>query len=45
MIADLLRRLPLFAGLNDQDMQRLLDMAEPVTLQAGEFLMEEGTPV
>ena len=44
MIADFLRRLPLFAGLNDQDMQRLLDMAEPVTLQAGEFLMEEGTP-
>jgi signal transduction histidine kinase len=44
MIADFLRRLPLFAGLNDQDMQRLLDMAEPVTLQAGELLMEEGTP-
>ncbi len=44
MIADFLRRLPLFAGLNDQDMQRLLDMAEPVTIRAGELLMEEGTP-
>lgn len=44
MIADFLRRLPLFAGLNDQDLQRLLDMAEPVTIQAGELLIEEGTP-
>lgn len=44
MIADFLRRLPLFAGLNDQDVQRLLDMAKPVTIQAGELLMEEGTP-
>jgi signal transduction histidine kinase len=39
-----LRDLPLLAGLSDEDLDRLYTMAEPITLKAGEVLMEEGKP-
>jgi signal transduction histidine kinase len=44
MIADFLRRLPMFAGMSNEDLDRLVEMADPVTVQAGECLIEEGTP-
>jgi signal transduction histidine kinase len=40
---EFIRRLPLFSGLNEEDLGRLVDMAEPITLQPGEVLMEEGS--
>jgi signal transduction histidine kinase len=43
MSKDFLRNLPLFAGLSDEDLSRLCDMAETVTVRAGEVLMEEGS--
>jgi signal transduction histidine kinase len=39
-----LRKSPLFQGLSDQELQQLLDMAEPVNLRAGEALMKQGEP-
>ena len=45
MSQDFLRQLPLFAGLSDEDLDRLCDMAETETLPAGEVLMEEGSRV
>jgi len=39
-----LRKSPLFQGLSDQEIQQLMDMAEPVTLRAGEILMKQGEP-
>lgn len=42
MSTDFVRRLPLFEGLAPDDLQRLLDMADPVQLQAGQPLMKEG---
>jgi CRP-like cAMP-binding protein len=39
-----LRKSPLFQGLSDQEIQQLMDMAEPVTLHAGEALMKQGEP-
>jgi signal transduction histidine kinase len=44
MSKDILRDLPLFSGLADEDLDRLLAMAEPVTVRAGDVLIEEGTP-
>jgi signal transduction histidine kinase len=38
-----LRGLPLFAGLADEDLDRLCHMAKTETLSAGEVLMEEGS--
>ena len=37
-----LRKSDLLSGLSDEELQRLVDMAEPVTLEAGEFLMKQG---
>lgn len=44
MSKDILRELPLFAGLPEEDLDRLLAMGEPVTVRAGDVLIEEGTP-
>jgi signal transduction histidine kinase len=37
-----LRKSPLFEGLSDEELQRLMDMAEPVSLKAGDVLMRQG---
>jgi signal transduction histidine kinase len=37
-----LRKSPLFEGLSDEELQRLMDMAEPVSLRAGDILMNQG---
>ena len=34
-----LRKSPLFQGLSDEELQKLMDMAEPVSLRAGEVLV------
>jgi signal transduction histidine kinase len=39
-----LRKSPLFEGLSDEELQRLMDMAEPVSLQAGGILIRQGEP-
>jgi signal transduction histidine kinase len=44
MTVEFLKRLPLFAGLDDNDLNWLWDMAEPVSIRAGQLLMQEGTP-
>jgi signal transduction histidine kinase len=43
MSQDFLRQLPLFAGLSEEDLGRLCDMAKTEMLPAGEVLMEEGS--
>jgi len=42
MSTDFVRRLPLFEGLAVEDLNRLLEMAEAVQLEAGQLLMVEG---
>jgi signal transduction histidine kinase len=37
-----LRKSPLFQGLTDDELQQLMDMAEPVSLRAGDALMKQG---
>ncbi|HSK66340.1 MAG TPA: cyclic nucleotide-binding domain-containing protein, partial [Anaerolineales bacterium] len=37
-----LRKSPLFEGLSDEELQKLMDMAEPVSLRAGDVLMRQG---
>src|SRR5258707_11271686 len=37
-----LRKSPLFQGLSDDELQRLMDMAEPLSLRAGEILIKQG---
>jgi signal transduction histidine kinase len=37
-----LRKSPLFQGLSDEELQKLMDMAEPVSLRAGEILIKQG---
>jgi signal transduction histidine kinase len=37
-----LRKSPLLEGLSDEELQRLMDMADPVSLRAGEVLMRQG---
>ena len=37
-----LRKSPLFEGLSDEELQHLVDMAEPVYLNAGDVLMRQG---
>jgi signal transduction histidine kinase len=37
-----LRKSPLFQGLSDDELQQLMDMAEPVSLRAGEILIKQG---
>ncbi len=44
MINEALRRLPLFADLSDSDLEWLSAHIEPVTVQAGQHLIEEGEP-
>jgi signal transduction histidine kinase len=39
-----LRKSPLFQGLSDNELQKLMDMAEPVWLRAGEILIRQGEP-
>ena len=39
-----LRKSPLFQGLSDEELNRLIDMAEPVSLRAGEILIRQGDP-
>src|SRR3989304_4476658 len=37
-----LRKSPLFQGLSDDELQQLMDMAEPVALRAGDVLIKQG---
>ena len=37
-----LRKSPLFQGLTDGELQQLMDMAEPVSLRAGDVLIKQG---
>jgi signal transduction histidine kinase len=37
-----LRKSPLFQGLSDEELKQLTDMAESVSLQAGEILIKQG---
>jgi signal transduction histidine kinase len=37
-----LRKSPLFEGLSDDELQHLMDMAEPVSLRAGDVLIKQG---
>lgn len=37
-----LRKSPIFEGLSDDELQQLVDMAEPVSLRAGEMLIKQG---
>jgi len=37
-----LRKSPLFQGLSDDELKQLMDMAEPVSLHAGEILIKQG---
>lgn len=37
-----LRKSPLFQGLSDDELQRLMDMAEPLSLRVGECLIRQG---
>ena len=39
-----LRKSPLFEGLSDEELTRLIDMAEPVALRPGEVLIKQGDP-
>jgi signal transduction histidine kinase len=41
---DELRRVPLFAGLSEEDLERLYRMAETVSIHPGELVFEEGSP-
>lgn len=44
MNQDLIRQQLLFAGLSEQDIEWLTQMAEPVYIKADEYLMREGEP-
>jgi signal transduction histidine kinase len=37
-----LRKSPLFQGLSDDELQKLMDMAEPFSLRAGDVLIRQG---
>lgn len=39
-----LRKSPLFQGLHDDELRQLVDMAEPISLRAGECLIRQGDP-
>jgi signal transduction histidine kinase len=41
---EFLRSLTLFAGLDEEDLDHLTSMAEPVSVKAGEVLIVEGSP-
>jgi signal transduction histidine kinase len=44
MNKEFLRKLPIFEGLSEHDLQWLYEQAQPVSIQPGETLMEEGAP-
>ena len=44
MTPETLKKIPLFAGLSEQDFQRLCDMSREFNLKAGSMLFEEGQP-
>ncbi len=44
MSVEFLRQLPLLAGLSDEDLAQLYELAVPIELSKGEVLMEEGSP-
>jgi signal transduction histidine kinase len=44
MSVEFLRRLPLFAGLSEADLNWLFQKTEPVSIRAGDTLIEEGGP-
>lgn len=44
MTLDALRSAPLFAGLSDEDLQRLAETVERQKLAAGDYLLREGDP-
>ena len=44
MTYDFLRKIPLFAELSEDDLERLCEMVEEVQLPAGDFLVAEGDP-
>jgi signal transduction histidine kinase len=44
MSIEVLRRLPLFAGLAEADLALLYQQAEPITIEPGDLLIEEGAP-
>src|SRR5258708_10932120 len=44
MSIEFLRRLPLFASLPEADLEELYRRAEPMTIKAGDLLIEEGAP-
>src|ERR1044071_5391375 len=39
-----LRSSDLFQGLSDEELKQLMDMAEPVSLRAGDILLRQGEP-
>ena len=39
-----LRKSPLFQDLSDDELNQLMDMAEPVSLRAGDILIRQGAP-
>jgi signal transduction histidine kinase len=41
---DFLRKLPIFEGLSEDDLEWLYQQAVPVSIKTGETLMEEGAP-
>jgi signal transduction histidine kinase len=41
---DELRRVPLFAGLSEEDLERLYQMAETISVPAGQLVLQEGDP-
>jgi signal transduction histidine kinase len=41
---DELRRIPLFAGLSEEDLEQLYQMAETVSVPAGQLVLQEGDP-
>lgn len=44
MSLETLKKIPLFAGLSEEDFQRLCDMSREFRLPAGRMLFEEGQP-
>jgi signal transduction histidine kinase len=44
MNKEFLRKLPIFEGLSEHDLEWLFEQAQPVTVEAGEMLLEEGAP-
>ena len=44
MSKEFLQQLPLFAGLSEEDLNQLYEMAEPVSIVTGEYVMVEGEP-